>query len=219
MKINFYTEIHKALRRLLYNLAIEVGNYDFHANEGYRQIHQKVLYVTNLLRLHANHEERYLQSFIEQEISPAAHTIQEEHQHQEEELTRLENMSNMLLSLHGKNAIEPGLSFYRAFNKFISDYLAHMEEEERIMELLQALCTEEALFNTLAPLIQNMPKNEAIESIAYLIPAISPIERLNILKGFLQDPNSNFAKEALKKAQDALLIDDWLALKNALQVP
>lgn len=182
MKIDFYTQIHKALRRRLFLLAIELGKLDDSDIVQINHLNHELNDLFALLHLHAHHEATHFHPLIRRKLPHAVASLDAEHQEQETAMALIQNKMQLLISNNNpdknKNII---LEIYRLFNFFIAGYLAHLDEEEKIMPQLWACCTDAELMNALTGLLNSFSSTELSASLNYMLPALNTQEKQFLL--------------------------------------
>lgn len=119
-KIDLYTLPHKAQRAHLFALGIRVGRADFSDQVEKQHIENELRLIISQLRDHSYHENTFLHPLY-REICEKASILDDEHDHLEESLNKLESILTN----------EKWEELYAELNRFISAYLAHQEEEEQ----------------------------------------------------------------------------------------
>ncbi len=197
-QIDFYTLVHKALRRELFNLAIDMGKVDFTDKEKIKKIVHQIGYVMSILRHHAEHEDKYFHPFLQKKIPEAFSQLHTEHEAQEVFLKKIETLANGLLrEKNEKNRVRDGQHLYRVFNLFIKDYLEHLEEEEATMPILWECSTYKELKEVVDTFLANADLQVLGESLTYIFPAIPKADREEILT----DMRKNAPPEAYQRAR------------------
>ncbi len=199
--IDFYTQIHKALRRWLFNFSINISTTDFTDHNQCRALDQELSQLFALLRAHAHHEEAFFHPVISKYLAATySETLSHEHEAQEKSLIAIEKISKSICE--NNQAIireQHTLLLYKTFNNFIADYLQHLNEEETIMPLLQERCTDAELLQPITALITSLTTDKIMESITYMLPALNPQERTNYMTHLLQ--NADEKTRALMQAR------------------
>lgn len=192
MKIDFYTGIHKALRRQLFELSMHLGVLDINNIEHYAAFSQRLLQLVALLKEHAEHEAEHFHPLIAQKIPLEYRQLTTEHSQQDESLNELIADSNAILTLSvGEIRKQAGLALYKKLNLFIADYLAHLGVEETLMPILQACCSDDELLAALQSLLASFSETKIQASIVYMLPALNPVERLQMIAGLLMNAPSD----------------------------
>jgi hypothetical protein len=138
MRIDFYTQVHKKQRNMLFALAEKVGEANFEDPTLVTEIYNDLIVLTNELRQHAFNEETFVHPLLARKLPRSEKTFHDDHKMQKKELEDLETNYNHLQALlpHYEKSQEQGLEFYRMLNRFISAYFIHIDEEEYIMQNL-----------------------------------------------------------------------------------
>src|SRR3989338_9159380 len=123
MKINFYTQIHKALRRWLFTVSMNIATLDCHNANSRQLLYGDLSQLIALLRIHAKHEEEFFHPLIAKKIKKhSSDQLDKEHQEQEQQLEEIERVSKKLLAEQDDH-VQTSLGLYQKFNLFIADYL------------------------------------------------------------------------------------------------
>lgn len=216
MKIDFYTQIHKAIRRNLFNLSIKIASADHNNLKARQHNHEVLMKVMDLLRAHAKHEEKFFHPLIERKLQMTLQ-IEDEHRHQEEELMTLEVLSDeLVLENNINNLSEKYNHLYNKINHYISEYLKHMAHEEQIMIQLQMVCSEKELIDALQSLFDSLSQEEVKDSINYMLSALNPIERFNMMNALLSQADNALKSEYMALAEQTISAQDWEYLKRDL---
>lgn len=147
MRTDFYTFVHKRQRKILFDLSNEVCDADFTDVAVVSAIHLNLTQITNELRQHALNEETFVHPLLARKIPHAERLFEQEHKELKLHLSDLETNFSQLQDLtpHHKKSLEQGLEFYRNLNRFIADYLMHINEEEYLMQNLWEVAVEPEL--------------------------------------------------------------------------
>jgi hypothetical protein len=113
---------------------------------------------------------------------------------------------------------ELSLEFYRAWSRFISFYLDHIDfEEEHVMPLLWKLCTQDELASRSKQILADLTPKQLLDNLEIILPALNPIERFVTLKmGQATMPTEAF-QAVLNVAERVLSPEDWASLKAMLK--
>ncbi len=149
MKVDYYSQIHKDIRCWMFNLAIQIGTTDFTDKDAIIPIAKEFEELLQFLINHAEHEDHYFHPFISQKLPKEVEHLTHQHQEQEVQLASFKQLWKNLLSDVEENSEEKGHALYQQFNLFIANYLLHLAEEERIMQLLWNCSTPEELMQPL----------------------------------------------------------------------
>lgn len=168
-KVDFYTLIHKAIRRRLFLVSIQIGRTDFDEEESFSELRQEILSVIQLLKEHAHHEETYFHPLIVNALPEVS--LDSEHQHHEKSLQAIESrLTEISLS---PQKTELWLMLYSDFNIFIANYMQHLATEELIMPVLWQHYSQEELLKALQTMLQSFSEQYLKESMDYMLPALN----------------------------------------------
>ncbi|OWY58534.1 hypothetical protein B7486_79445, partial [cyanobacterium TDX16] len=140
--------------------------------------------VVDTLVLHAEHEDTWIDPVLQAELPMLATEVHEQHE-------ALEARMELLLELAGEAVDAPagderrGVSaLYLELASFTSDYLAHQDQEERvIMPELDAAIGFEACLAIHQQIVSSIPPDEMARSLAFMIPAMDVDDRTELLGG------------------------------------
>ena len=155
---------------------------------------------------------------IERRVPGTVALLRGDHEQQEAFLDEFEAFAERVFAMAPDDPMRAraGLEVYRALSRFIAVYLPHLEHEETtITRALWELSTNEEIAETYGRLIGTMPREELRGSLAIMLPAISPPERVELLGG-VRAGMPDFYDEAAAVAQRVLSADEWSALQRTL---
>jgi hypothetical protein len=172
-KVDFYGTIHKAVRRRLFLVSMQIGTTDFTDSRGVAELATALRSLIEFLRRHAGHENAHVNPLIER-VAPQV-DFATEHEEQEAALDNLEQEFAEIERSDEK--LEKGAAFYYRFNAFISRYLEHLNEEESMMPVLWAHYTQAELGAVFLALVTSITPAEMQDSMPFLLPSLNPQER------------------------------------------
>ncbi len=176
-RTDLYTSIHKTHRYALYTMAIQAGKTDYAKKELVDKLYGLLSAFKEQLRIHIVSEETFIHPLLSRRVPGGALELQAEHH---EHFQRVDDLIKLLDEIKARpegfeSLRELGLEFYKALNRFISEYLVHIDkEEERIQPTLWRLCTEEELIGVVSAFMgrmQNQTLEEAEQTLRIMIPA------------------------------------------------
>jgi len=132
-KIDLLTQIHKEQRERLYSLSIKAGSIDFNDKNTSDSFNSEFNKLINDLSEHSENEELLILPLLKERFPKAASLFTEDHRKNEEMLHILIKKLGELNHAAAEEKLNLSLDFYRAFNKFIGEYLIHIHEEEEII--------------------------------------------------------------------------------------
>lgn len=147
MRIDFYTHVHKKQRNMLFAFSKKVSEMSFLDSAIVDDIYNDLMFITNDLRHHAFSEETFVHPLLIKKMPQIERSLYQEHKELKKYLQDLENNYMYLKELvpHYKKCEAHGLEFYRMFNRFISTYFMHINEEEYVMQNLWEVAMESEL--------------------------------------------------------------------------
>ena len=187
---NVYAIPHKGLRNALSQLSLLAGKTDYSIPNEIVQLYNFALDVWRLIDIHADDENAVTLAKLDGRCKYCSvhdltdhlelHVIQE----------KLQDMLGNLCvdsSSGDMDWTERGAEFYLSFTEFQSRYLEHIAQEERITQpLLWKYFTDEELMAQHREIMERNPPELLLIWFKFVIPAQSPVERLELIRGFRQ---------------------------------
>ena len=137
MRYNTFYQVHKALRAMLYETAIELQRTDFNNEEETTLLLNEITTVLDVFDKHAYHEDHFVFAAM-QEFEPSViDSFEQEHVKDHELATSLETLINIYHSpISDEERMQLGSAMRKAFVEFLSFNLVHMAKEEDIINNL-----------------------------------------------------------------------------------
>lgn len=218
-RLNMYTEIHKGVRKALFETTVLMGVTDW-AEEGTaakaREAWQE---LKELLREHVANERTYAHPLYEAKMPGVARQLTADHEEQEAFLTELETHFDRLIGLESPDErVAMGLEFYRRLNLFIADYLPHLQREEGVyMRNLWDLYSEDELRQVVADIL-NAESRDMLELSSRVILQGANHQDLMAFMGAVRDRLQPAVMEAMMRySQQYLPPHELEKLQNAMQ--
>lgn len=212
---DLYTSIHKAHRYALYTMAIQAGRTDYSEESSLERLNDLLAAFREQLRIHIEAEETFIHPLLSRRIPGGARDLEEEHRLHSEQFENLINHLEEIRALPEdfERLGEIGLEHYRALNRFIAGYLAHLDrEEEDIQPALWRPATEDELLGALGGYLSGM-RNITPEDAGYLlkimVPAYDPDELRTVFERAEGAPKE--AREMLYALTESMLSTKELA--------
>lgn len=172
-KVEFYSHIHKAIRRRLYLAAILIGTTDFEDSAAFGAVQKELQSLFKLLRRHAEHENSYVHPLLHKFMP----NLQLDEDHELQDRT-LESMEALLASMNQTiDKTETGETLYREFNTFVTHSLEHMAAEEQLMPRLREEYNNEVLAGAMQRMFATFTPDEIADTATYFPHALNPQER------------------------------------------
>lgn len=216
-RTDFYTFIHKAIRRRLFAVADTAAVADLSEARALAALDAELSELLALLRDHAADEERFIHPLLETHLPEAHRTLTAEHVAHTGEIDALERYwTAVRAETDPDRRGARGLEFYRSLCDFIGCYLGHLADEERLLPEIWRRTSEEQLRRVTAAFQGSRSAPQAERDLRLVLPALSRPERVVLLRRLRAVvPEPVFAR-ACAAAQQALDPGDWSVVSNAL---
>jgi len=200
-------------------MAIQVGKADFARKESVDTLLGLLLAFRDQLRIHIESEEGFIHPLLSRRVPGGAIELEEEHR------AHVKMMEDLIEHLNGiktlpegfANLRELGLEYYKALNRFISEYLVHIDkEEEKIQPTLWRLCTEDELMGVVGGFLgrmQTQTPEEAEQMLKIMIPSYD-LEELRVLFDRAQGAPEEAKQRLYTLAKKMLSPDELAAVKK-----
>ena len=158
-RFELYRPIHKAVRHLSFSAAHAVGVADFKDEEAPRQALEKLERTIAMLREHAGHENDFVHPALESRVPGITAPFDGNHEDDEQVYAQLEQLARQMRASGGDRQVALGNQVYGIFNKFVGDYLGHLDHEEHELEQAfldhftdeELIAIHEAIMGSVAP--------------------------------------------------------------------
>jgi Hemerythrin HHE cation binding domain len=173
-RTDFYTVVHKGLRKRLFEAVILAGTTDYAESEDRARLAHVVGEVVTMLRQHAEHEEEFLHPILAEVLPDAAQSLEAEHEDHHRALDEVERAFEVALAERTEVA---GHLAYRTLARFTAQFLAHVEEEEAGQPRLWELVDEGRLAAGMMAFKRSRTLEQSLAGLAMMLPAMNPAER------------------------------------------
>ncbi|MCC5013576.1 MULTISPECIES: hemerythrin domain-containing protein [unclassified Legionella] len=216
MRIDFYTYVHQCQRKQMFNLAMHAGEINYNEPEKLLPLAEELAVFLTGIRSHADHEDIFIHPLLRRKMPSASRTLDNEHEELKKELLNLEeNFAHIqLLTNHYPKRQEQGLEFYRALNRFIANYLYHIDKEEYVMQNLWEIAAAPELSGMMMAFQVYHDPEEGRKWLSNHLPAMNFDERVLMFKTVeLMAPASCFL--SMSKISEEILGDNtWQSIKQ-----
>ena len=178
-----YTPIHKSLRRELFHFVEGMAATDLADTSGLEALGFKLSKLVRRLHSHARIEETFMHPLI-QAKGLSAQLFHDEHAHHTGEIAALQEQFNQLLAAPTPTAMR---AFAGGLNRFVAEYLTHMDDEETGMQALWAVCTDAEIMEVMGRLMASQTVDELLANQEAMLPAVTPTEREGLLTALKQN--------------------------------
>lgn len=207
---DFYTIIHKHLRRSLFEISIQLGGLDRTNVEARVEAFRG---IAGMLRGHARQEDTSLALMLREASPDLEVAMTSSHGELEGQLAAIEAQVLRLPSLEADQLEAAALDAYRSWNRFLSHYLMHLDDEET--RLFPELGAGNPPASGVAALVTARGE-QAATFLAVLLPILTEGERLEILRPLRAEPE--MIERGLAAARASLTPAQVAALQQALEL-
>jgi hemerythrin-like domain-containing protein len=183
-RYNIFYEVHKGLRAMLYETAIQIQQTDFINTDETELLMEEIKCLIELFNKHAHSEDRFVFATV-QACDPAVVDAFEQEHVQDHALG--ENLNRLLTTfsdaLSDDEKLRNGKLIYQAFIEFLIFNLQHMAKEEDIInKLLWRNYTDEELKGITGNIIANIPPEQMAQFTMWMMRGLSNQEIAGWLK-------------------------------------
>ena len=216
-----YTDIHKGQRGRFFKISAQAGTIDYADQKSLDMFHDELTSFKEHMRLHAALEEKYVHPLLSERVPGGAKKLEEDHRNINQQFDDLVTHFNAIRSKPAdfETRRELALEFYRAWNRFVSFYFMHInEEEESVQPTLWKLCTNEELANTFRTILASQKPNELKYNLEIMLPAMNLDERAKTINAARASAPPEMFQAVLKVAEQVLSPDEWADLKSKIGI-
>jgi hypothetical protein len=185
-RIDFYTKVHKGLRAGLFAVSQRAAALDYADSTSVQALAAELRALLGRLSAHAAHEARFIHPLLLQKIGESC--FDPEHAALELEQDSVGHALARLIAAPAEEREQSGLALYRTLNRFICNYLGHLEREEAIMPLLHERCSDAELANVMTRFGASRSPQETLADLRWMLPALNPMEQGEMLAGAAKAP-------------------------------
>jgi hemerythrin-like domain-containing protein len=184
-RFDLYGPIHKTIRLVVSDLLVRLGKTNFGDETAALPIATELEKVLDWCEVHIEHEVRFIHPHLAARLPNALAKIDQEHVDHARLVMELRGLIAGVRSAPTNTRRSlAGATLYLHFTTYFADTLAHMVEEERVLQpLMYRFFTDEELLEMNASIIASIPPEEMFETLIKMIPAANGPERAGILAG------------------------------------
>ena len=184
-RYDLYAPIHKALRLFMTDTLQRLGRLDLGDARDMQDSLEQLQALLEAAGLHVQHENTFVHPVIERHHPGASASIAGDHQ---EHLEAITGLRTELALLRAQPTPAQAHRLYRHLARFVADNLEHMDiEETRHNQLLWSSCDDAELTHIEAAIHATIDAQEMALWMRWLLPALSPAERANLIRGMPHD--------------------------------
>jgi hypothetical protein len=218
-RANLYGDVHKGLRRELFNLVQDCGRAD-PENEGeVAAIADRLATLRGFLHEHAEHEERWVEPLLRRHAPKLAGELAAAHVSLHEELARTEQLFGQWRTALSADRALAGDEAYAALSAFVAHYAAHMAREEaEAMPALQSAMSDPEILEVGASLRASIPPPRMGQFLAFILPALNVTERTRMFQAMKAAAPPEAVAGVGKLAAAVLSPAEWTAVRTRAQL-
>jgi hypothetical protein len=214
---DFFREVHKGLRTVLFDLTAAAGRADYTDPAERDAVIDRVHAAIELLHSHHHHEDQFIQPLLERHAPRIAAIVAEGHEEVSADLIDIELTADKLVGAGGRAVIADGLALYHTLAMFTARYLAHMSlEEGDVMGSLRNVMSTAELFTTDMELRAAVPPPMMLKFAAVMLPAMNVDERTAMLGGIRAGAPAEAFEAVRAVAESTLSLGDYVTVAARL---
>lgn len=218
-RIDLYVGIHKALRALMVDVLTAVGRMDTEDESEFEWVSSRVLQLAEVCTSHLMHENEFVHVALEARQPGVSARIAQEHVEHGAAIAELENTVLRMRASQGEHRARAALALYRQLALFVAHNFEHMHVEETAHNaVLWAHYSDEELLALHGRILASLPPEENLFTLRWMIPAMTPAERLQVLGGMKAHAPAPVFAAALDVVQPHLDLHGWAKLSRGLDL-
>ena len=220
-RVDLYAGIHKGQRGRLFGIMMIAGTMDYNDKGSLEGLYHDLTAFREHMYLHASMEEKFIHPLLSESVPGGARKLEEDHRAMRQQLDDIVAQFDRIRTMQTESELrgELVLEFYRAWNRFISFYLIHInEEEENIQPTLWKFFTDKELAEVFKTFLTSQSPDELKYDFQMMLPAMNTYERAEIINAGRANMPQQVFQGFLKLAEQILGPDDWAALKSKIRI-
>jgi hypothetical protein len=185
---DIYRNIHKGIRRELFGVTEAWGQVDPSDAAEVEVVANRMRQLVKLLVSHAEHEDEYVQPWVDQFVPTVGDALTIEHHALEEQLASLEILTDRAIGLANSKRSLTVHRLHLGWASFTAEFLQHMAFEE--MEVLPGLCSTlpaDKLAAIEQEIVASIPPEDMAYSMSLMLPAMNIDDRVAVLGGMREN--------------------------------
>lgn len=219
-RLDLYTPIHKALRHFMVDTLLRTGRIDVFDSAAMAGTLAQLEALLTQCERHLDHENHFVHPAIEARDAGAAARIAAEHEDHLQHIAALREDARQLHQAPEDRRMAAAQRLYRHLALFVADNFQHMHiEETRHNASLWAHYSDEELAALHDRLMASLPPQEVLEVARWMVPALSPVERVGLLQGMKGEASPEAFVALVEHVRPHLDAAAWAQLAPAIGVP
>jgi hemerythrin-like domain-containing protein len=183
-QLDLYVGIHKGQRSRIFDIAMKAGTIDYTDQDALDRFCSELTAFREHMCLHASLEEKLIHPLLSERVPGGARKLEKDHRVMHQQLDDIVAQFEGVRARSAESEMhrELVLEFYRAWNRFISFYFIHInEEEENVQPTLWKICTDKELAETFKAILASQNPEELKYDLQIMLPAMNMYERAEII--------------------------------------
>ncbi len=211
-RMEVFVTVHKGLRRGLLEHSLRLSRLDWSNELEVKAAGDEFTNLLRFLRVHGNDEDRVQFPLVASKDPASILQSQEDHRRLDNELTLLEIYWKEVAAHPEKNL---GNDFYRTYNRYLSDYLRHMDREEgEVTESLHRHYTDSELDSEFSKMVEGISPKDMGMMLGYILPSMNPKERREFISKIKKNSPPPVFEKVKELAKRILPQNEWENLLN-----
>lgn len=216
-RFDIYHRIHKALRLCMTDTMLWVGRLDCADPRDVAAAMSQVRSIAAFCASHLDHENEFVHPALEARSPGSAQQTELEHAHHFEACARLGELADAVEAARAPASQALANQLYRELALFFAESVVHMDMEESSNNAtLWASHADADLLAIEHAIIASLSDEERGVTMRWMIPALTPSERLAMVDGVRQQAPAHVFTAMLAGMQALLSQQDWLKLCDGL---
>lgn len=215
---DLYGPVHKGLRRSSTQLLCRLGNTDADDAPGLSALLDELEAQLALSAAHLMEEDRHIHPALESRAPRAALGLKAQHCRHEQAISGIRQAIEETRSATSKDRGRALHALYLRYSAFVGEDLAHMHEEETVIQpLLQTHFSDDELLEIEGQIVKAIAPQVLVNYLRIIVPAANPTERATMLAGMRAGAPAEAFQAIIRDVVRPSLSDtDWRDLSQRL---
>ncbi len=213
-RFDLYGPIHKTIRVAMSDVLVRMGKTNFANESAAARITEDLQKLLALCDQHIQHEVNFVHPHLAERLPNALAKIDDGHAEHDRFVAELRALSAGVVSAPTRELRAlAGTTLYLHYSAFFADTLAHMVEEERVLQpLIHRFFTDQELLGIQGAILASIPPAENFEMVCTMLPAVNGPERADILGGVHAGAPPEAFQALVAALRSRLDADEWTEL-------
>ncbi|MCH2240750.1 MAG: hemerythrin domain-containing protein [Aquabacterium sp.] len=216
-RMDLYAFIHKALRSLMSDTLLRLGRADADDRASADGALAQVRELLAACEAHITKEEHYVHPLVERAVGGASSRVAGEHQDHADSIGGLRALCDGVEQVTGPVRAGALHRLYLELSRFVGENFEHMQvEESRHNAVLWAHYSDAELKAVHDEILAGIQPAEMMFIMRWMLPALSPTERLGMLAGMQAEAPPPAFAAVLDLAREVLDAAQWAGVQRGL---